>query len=273
MRRFAVKITRILLATLVGGALLFFLMQRYLIYVPQKGTEQELLAKAGWNGLMPWRVDGELIGWQTPDGDSTNPILITHGNAGYAVDRDYLVFYLRKAQGAQPGKIYILEYPGYGSRPGTPSQKTLTQAGVAAVEELAKTSRPLLLGESIGTGIACQIAHEAPNKIKGLILLTPFDSLVSVGKHHYPWLPVKWLLTDRLDSQSALVSYPGPVAFLVAEADEITPGKTGLALYENYPGKKRLWLIAGASHNEASSLLSVEEWKTALDFVEGRSQP
>ena len=55
-----------------------------------------------------------------------------------------------------------------------------------------------MFGRSLGSGVAVQLAAVRP--VIGVILVAPFDSLVEVGKRHYPFLPVNWLLKHRFDS-------------------------------------------------------------------------
>src|SRR5262252_8776723 len=102
--------------------------QRSLIYFPTKLPLDSALTMASRNGLEPWyNGAGQLIGWKQLS--KTNAphlrILITHGNAGSAIDR---VDYAASLRQATTCDVYIVEYPGYGPRAGSPSQKSLFQA-------------------------------------------------------------------------------------------------------------------------------------------------
>lgn len=243
-------------------------LQRSLIYFPSTASENELDRLAADSDFERWTTpDGRPIGWQSRFGNPLRPVLILHGNAGFALHRAALAQRLHQAAPELHAKYYLLEYPGYGDRPGTPSQNAFVDAAEEALATLATSAKTILVGESIGTGVATLATEKLPQSVAGLVLITPFDSLVSVAKFHYPWLPVGWILSDRFESLRALKNFPGPVAFLVAGADEITPAKAGMRLYDSYPGQKRLWLVEGARHNNVATRISAKEWAEILGFA------
>jgi len=243
---------------------LVFSMQNSFIYFPEQAPEAALEKLAAENGLMPWRNKlGDLIGWQTKDGNPSLPMVIFHGNAGHALHRIFLVQRLREA--GFTGRIHIMEYPGYGSRQGTPSETALVEAGVAALGDFP--DKVLLLGESLGTGVASAVAGKLPEKVRSVILITPFDSLLETAKIHYPFLPVGMLLRDRYESVKNIVPFPGPVAFLLAGQDDLVPAKLGKRFFDSYEGTKKLWVVEEAGHNGIAWGLSIPEWKQVLDFT------
>ena len=73
-----------------------------------------------------------------------------------------------------------------------------------------------VLGRSLGSGVAVRLAAE--RKVDAVILVTPFDSMVAVGKRHYPFLPVSLLLKHRFDSVSLAPRITAPLLCLVADA-------------------------------------------------------
>lgn len=256
-------------AAVALAVLMFGSFSRSLVFFPHREATDALATTAAAAGLEPWiNRAGERIGWRTSDGNDQAPLVILHGNAGHALHRKWLASQVAGADPSARWQIHILEYPGYADRAGTPSESALL---AAAREGLATLSAPaLLLGESIGTGVATRLAAIESERVRGLVLLTPFDSLVEVGRHHYPFLPVGWLLTERFDSVAALRQYQGPVAFLIAEQDEVTPASGGRRLAASYGGPKREWVVRGARHNDAAALLTDEQWGAALAFAAGR---
>src|SRR5690606_9415565 len=122
-----------------------------------------------------------------------------------------------------------------------------------AVQTIAAARRAfdgpvLLIGESLGAGVAAAAARAAGPEagISGLLLITPWDRLANVAAHHYPWLPVNWLLKDRYESVSNLAAARLPVTVVVASDDRIVPARYGLALHESLPPPKTLLVIEGA---------------------------
>ena len=99
----------------------------------------------------------------------------------------------------------------------------------------------------------------------GLILITPWDRLAHVASHHYPWLPVKWLLRDRYDSAARLASFDRPVSVVVAGHDSIVPARYGIALHAALGGPKRLMRIDGAGHNDWPGRVDAAWWRAVID--------
>lgn len=246
-------------------AILYFSQDRMLFY-PRIDTEKNLDGIAAVQGFAPWKnARGDRIGWESIAGDTTKPVLICMGNAGLALDRAYFRPYL-KAQGFD-SKIYLLEYPGYGARNGPPNEKSLTDAAIEALDTLSFVPgrQILVLGESLGSGVACALAAARHDRIAGLILVTPFDSLTSAASSHYPWLPISLLLRTKFDSANNLANYRGPLVIIVGEGDRTIPARLGERLYQNAHNPKKLWLAPGAGH-DCSEFLGTR-WSEVDQFL------
>ncbi len=267
LRRMVAWIIAFAVLCVVLIVLAYFYQDR-LIFHPWRGDAQGLETEAARAGLLPWKdARGNRIGWQSRTGDPRQVIILFHGNAGAALHRaDYPSFLHGNTR-----KFYILEYPGYADRPGNPGENSMTEAAVQALEELSHAGAQSIwvLGESIGTGVACGAVRQRPRLVRALVLITPFDSLVSAAQFHYPMLPVSLLIRHRFDSVANLRDYPGPVAFLLAENDRTVPAKLGRALYESYPGVKRLWVTPQADHNDSPLMLSA--WPEISAWITSRT--
>lgn len=244
-------------------------LQRQLIYFPSKAQADVLSELASRMGLQAWRDKaGEAIGWKSRgDPNARYRMLVFHGNAGYALNRDYFVTGLR-ALGSQWG-VFLFEYPGYGAREGTPSEVSFKATATQALEALlAIDSRPVFItGESLGSGVASFLASTFPNDVAGLLLVTPFSSLADVAAHHYPFLPVRILLSERYESREALSHYGGPVAFLLAGRDEVVTSELGQQLYDSYSGPKWLHVEAHAGHNTLPYNPGAPWWGEVSSFL------
>lgn len=274
--KMARSVIRIAVALLLGYLLVVLMLagcQRGMVYYPMKAPEDRLRAVAREAGMVPWEgPDGALTGWRTgAESPPEAPVFVVfHGNAGFALHRVYFVDGLNAAVGEGVPDVRIFEYPGYGARGGRPSEETIKAAALEALDPLfASAEGPVfLVGESLGTGVAAYVASQRPDDVAGLILLTPFTSLVDVGRHHYRFLPVGLLLRERYPSDEALGAFRGPVAFVVAEHDEIVPTELGVRLYEGYAGgPKRLWKHAGAGHNTMDHSPSAAWWGEVWAFL------
>jgi pimeloyl-ACP methyl ester carboxylesterase len=261
----AARITGIVLVLLGAATLLAYALQRSLIYYPSQARLDNLEPLAAREGLLPWRnADQSFIGWRTREGQGL-PIMILHGNAGHAFHRSHAVSRLRKAGISSP--IYILEYPGYGAREGIPTENSLVAAALAAIDLLPR--RIVLLGESLGSGVACQVAARRKEAIAGLVLLTPFDSLIAIARKHYPAIPSGLILKDRYQSSQALQEFRGPVSVIMADRDTIIPAESTRRLFESYAGPKKLWRLSGSGHNEVLWDISDPDLRAAFKFASG----
>jgi uncharacterized protein len=261
-------------AILVWLGLLVFLAltQRSMIYYPSRNDAESLEREARVSGFQPWRNPaGQTIGYFSPAApNDTRPpaaVLITHGNAGYAAHRVDYAHILRNAAPDRALSVYILEYPGYGARPGQPAQTDFLGAADEAVSLVPDNMPLIVLGESIGTGVAAATAAAHPDRTKGLLLLTPFDSLANVAQYHYPILPVRWIMRDQYPAGIWLENFQGPIAIILAAKDTIVPAKFGQKLYDAYPGPKLLLIADQADHNDLLSTLPASAWQEALNFL------
>jgi pimeloyl-ACP methyl ester carboxylesterase len=239
--------------------------QRRLIYFPPKPPPEEVEKYAASQNLERWtNSSAEPIGWKrlSPVQPPQGQVLITHGNAGCAFQCGQ---YADAIQQAAPLDVYIVEYPGFENRPGSPSERSLDRSADEALQLLA-TNRPIYLaGESLGTGVATYLAGKYPNKVSGVVLLAPYNNLAAVGQAHMVILPVYLLLVDRFPSEKYLRSYHGPVAMLVAGEDNVIPERFGHRLYDAYDGPKRLWEFPQGNHGTVM-LQPPEIWKQIIDF-------
>ena len=142
----------------------------------------------------------------------------THGNAGQAADRTYALHCFSDSDAA-----FILEYPGYGKRAGSPGQKSFDAAAKEAYLGLRQAYPHIpvcVIGESIGSGPASSLSRLDPPPDK-IVLVVPFDNLASVVRDHFPFIPAGLVLFDRWDNVEALKAYAGKVEIYGASDDRV----------------------------------------------------
>jgi len=256
----------ILFAVYVLLALLVMFFQRRLIYFPTKLTVKLAESVAATEGFQPWRNStGQIIGWRMPSkSPTTGVVLIVHGNAGCAVDRGYLAKPIHEA-GNGSTDVCVLEYPGYGGRDGSPSQQSILSAAQEAFALLTNRVPIYVVSESIGAGVAAHLAQKHGGQIAGLMLLVPYNDLVSVAQRQMPFLPVSLLLWDRYNPAEWLKDYRGPVAMVLAGADNVIPPEFGRRLHDTYAGPKHFEIVPGAGHNDVASQ-SPAWWRETFAF-------
>lgn len=258
-----------LLVVLGGVVLAAWLAQRRLLYFPERAGRESAEARARRLGLEPWVNGGELIGWRTrPSGGARGRLVVLHGNAGSALDRTYFAEAFRAAAPGRPLDVYLVEYPGYGPRGGSPTQERLVAAARQAIAQVRRDGPgPILLaGESLGGAVAALAAAAEPSAVDGLLLVTPLASVPAVARRHYPALPEAFY-RDPYRADLALPRYRGPVAFLVAGEDEVVFADLCRDLHDRYPGPKRMWEDPGAGHNSVGWDPALPRWREMVEFL------
>ena len=254
-----------------GAAALLWLGQRRMLYFPQQQGMEAAVRTGRALGLAPWTRDGRFLGWRAAHSAPARArLVVLHGNAGSALDRTYFREAFQAPAAGVPAELYLVEYPGYGPRPGAPSEAALVEAALEAARA-ARRDGPgpvFLLGESLGSGVAALAAARDPAAVDGLLLVTPLASVPAVARRHYGPVPA-WLVRDRYEAGEALARYPGPVGFLIAGRDEVVFADLGLALHASRHGPKRIWLDERASHNDVSYDPRLPRWREMLEFLLG----
>lgn len=128
--------------------------------------------------------------------------------------------------------VLAVEYRGYQANPGSPSEQGLYEDGRAALRWLGSEAIPasqvVAIGNSLGTGVAVQLASET--RLRGLVLVSPMSSMVRLASARMSWLPVKLLLRDRYDNLAKLPRVKSPIMILHGDADRVIPIEEGRRL-------------------------------------------
>jgi pimeloyl-ACP methyl ester carboxylesterase len=145
--------------------------------------------------------------------------------------------------------LYLMNYRGYGGSTGSPSEGALFSDAVALYDKVAGAHEEVIvMGRSLGTGVAVYLAESRP--VKALILVTPYKSMVALASHYYPFLPVNPLLKDRFESHLRAPRVKVPVLALVAERDEVIPTKISAGLVKAFsPDNLEQVVVERAGHN------------------------
>jgi uncharacterized protein len=250
---------------LAGGVLLLaaYLLQDKLIFYPQKGITSPHEAPYAAARIRLDHGNLALHGWLVRKDDPPRNLLVYYGGNAEEVSVN-----LGELDRLPVDALLLMNYRGYGLSGGRPSEVGLVADAIRALDTVTRRlalapERVILMGRSLGTGVAVQVAAQRP--VAGLILVTPFDSLVSVARKHYPFLPAGLLLRHRFDSLSLAPKRFQPALFLVAAADEIIPDSSSHRLSKTWAGEVTRVTIAGAGHNDIHQ--SPRYWDAIRDFV------
>jgi alpha-beta hydrolase superfamily lysophospholipase len=253
-----------------------FSLQNSLTY-PRVGSgavmsAEEAAHTAAAYKLVPWAhttpgAEGPQ-GYVPRDFESPAPrgtIVVFHGNGGCAFERgEYVDAFTQRGF-----RIFLYEYPGYGGRPGTPSEATIVPDGQALIRSLNKAGYgPIYVwGESLGAGVAAAVCADPSLPVHGLVLLTPWDNIANVGLSMYPFIPVRLLMIDKYDSIANLQKFAHPICVVRSMDDEVIPPPLTSNLIAHLPEPKKVIEHQGAGHNTWPSSPDLKWWDEALDFI------
>ncbi|GAA1303820.1 alpha/beta hydrolase [Saccharothrix xinjiangensis] len=233
----------IIVVVVLGSA---FALQRKLVFLPSGGP---LPAAAdvlpGGRDVTLGTADGlRLSAWYFPAPGARAAVLVAPGNAGNRSMRAPLAAALT----ARGLSVLLLDYRGFGGNPGSPTEAGLALDVRAARDFLvAETGLPLLyFGESLGSAVVAELAVAHPPV--GLVLRSPFTDLAAVGRVHYPFLPVRWLLLDRFPTAEHAAATTAPVTVVHGSADSVVPPDQSRAVATAAGG--RAVEVPGADHND-----------------------
>ena len=178
----------------------------------------------------------DLIGWfYNKNIEKFKTIVFFHGNAGSLKNRTYKLNRIKELN----VNFLIIAWRGFSGNLGKPNEKGLYKDARSAVKWLnmkgIKDKDIILYGESLGTAVAIEIAQN--KKFAGVILESPFTSMINMGKKYYPFFPVSFLLKDKYESDKKINKILIPVLIIHGKVDKIVPFKMGKKIYElaNHP--------------------------------------
>ena len=260
----ALRLILLVAAVAYLGVLAFmYLQQRSLQYFPSRaGTPPEAL---GLSNVREQRVktpDGEtLVTWRAEARPGLPTILFFHGNGGEIASRAArMAFYQAQGFGA-----LFLSYRGYGASTGSVSEQGFITDALTAYEVLVKDGIPpqkiAVVGESLGTGVAVQLAAQRP--VGAVALEAPFTAAVDVAAGLYWYLPVRWLMKDQFRSRDHIAKIGVPVLIQHGDVDRVIPVGQGRNLFDMAQEPKELVILPGEGHE---SIGSPVVWAREVDF-------
>lgn len=223
----------------VGLCGFMYLRQRDLLYLPQATRVDQSQTDFAFR-----RHGVTLRGWVVNPGQD-RALLYFGGNAeAVQLNRDNFARWFPRHT------VYLVAYRGFGASDGSPTETHLVGDALALYDRVRRTHRgavPDVLGRSLGSGVASQVASRRP--VRRLALITPYDTIASVGQAHYRWLPVGLIAKDRFDSVSHLASYKGPLLVVRAGRDTVIPPANTQRLIDSLAQRPKVVEVAGADHS------------------------
>jgi uncharacterized protein len=245
MRLFIVLVAFLAAGYLLVCAFMWYAQARYLYFPPQR--VDPYTSEIFQSQSVTTRTGRQLTFFAAAPRNTMPVVVFFHGNnSDAALQTPLLSEFTALGFGAVSA-----EYPGYGGNQDRSTEASLLAAArlqVAWAAERWPSSRMVLWGESLGTGVAVAMAAEGHGD--GLILDAPYTSISGLAKLRFPWLPVDLLLNSRFDSLSRMRNITVPVLVMHGGQDRVIPVTDGK-------------LIAGAAPCLAAGVFVSEAWHTA----------
>tara|TARA_B100000401_G_scaffold225835_1_gene152971 strand:+ start:1199 stop:2017 length:819 start_codon:yes stop_codon:yes gene_type:complete len=209
-----------------------YFYQRNLLYHPNENNYSEDRISVEIENVKIKTSDNiELLGWYHEKNlKDFKTLIFFHGNAGSLENRIHKLNHFRDMN----INFLIIAWRGFSGNKGNPSEQGLYEDGKSAIDWLIKKGvsekNLILYGESLGTGVA---THLAQNKnYAGVILETPFTSMIDAAKKFYPYIPVKLLLKDKFENYKKIKNINSPILIMHGEVDQLVPFSMGKKIYE-----------------------------------------
>lgn len=259
------KISAGLVAVYLLLILAGYMLQRRFIYYPN--PERVAPAQAGISGVeerMLTMPDGvRVVAWYAKAKPGNPTLLYFHGNGGSLAGRANRI----RAYTAMGWGVYMMSYRGYSGSGGVPSEAANVADARIAYGALLMEGVPaesvILYGESLGSGVAARLATE--RKAAGLVLESPYTSIVEMARLQFPWLPAGLFMVDRYETDKVLPQVRMPLLILHGRLDGLIPFQMGEMLLASANAPKELAAFPNGQHNNLyaagnDAQLKVQAW-------------
>jgi len=257
------SILKILLGVAIGVPLFMWVFQERMLFFPRP-LDSRPAPRPNVEEVSIVAADGvKLRGWLVKSDGAPAPLVIYFG--GNAEEISWLVDIADHFVG---WSLLLVNFRGYGESEGKPGEKELLQDALV-IHDYAKrrpgvnSERIVAMGRSLGSGVAVHLATH--RVLRGVILVSPYDSIVEVAKRHYPFLPVSLMLRHRFDSLALAPQIEAPLLCLVATEDRVIPAANSRALFEAWRGTKTWHEVPRSDHDSISG--EPEYWRSISDFL------
>ena len=209
-----------------------YFYQRNLLYHPNENNYSDDKITVNIEKVNIKTSDNiNLLGWYHEKNlKEFKTLIFFHGNAGSLENRIHKLNHFKDMN----VNFLIIAWRGFSGNSGEPSENGLYKDGKSAIDWLIKKDiseqKLILYGESLGTGVAVHLAQN--RNFSGVILETPFTSMIDAAKTFYPYIPVKLLLKDKFENYKKIKNINSPILIMHGEADQIVPFSMGKKLYE-----------------------------------------
>ena len=231
LKVFFFKLFLVLVFIYISILLILFFFQRNLLYHPSENNYSGDKLTASIEKVKIKTQDNiDLLGWyHKKNSNNYKTILFLHGNAGSLENRIHKLNHF----GSMNINFLVIAWRGFSGNNGEPTEKGLYEDSRSAIFWLKKQGIVekdiVVYGESLGTGVATEIAQN--NNYAGVILESPFTSMIDAAKNKYPFFPIKFLLKDKYENDKKIKKIKSPILIMHGQVDKIVPFWMGEKIY------------------------------------------
>jgi len=200
--------------------------QRRLVFNPTVEREVKSPRSSGHRtrSVVLRAADGtRLSGWlMTPRIPGRHPAVVYFGGRSEEVS-----WVVRDAGKLFPNMaVLAVNYRGYGESHGDPAETHMVDDGCMLFDWMAArahvdSQRIAVVGRSLGSGVAVQVAKERP--VHSVVLITPYDSILAIAKRKFRVMPIEYMLRHRFESIKYAPALKAPTYVLRAAFDDVVP--------------------------------------------------
>jgi alpha-beta hydrolase superfamily lysophospholipase len=269
IKRIVVTFLSILALLYVGLMAAAYAGQRSILFPAPRRVSLEPIPEPGFRRIsLPGKPVVDVFHLPAKPGEPT--LVHFHGNGEHIYSQRELGHALHE----RGVGFMAVEYPGYGSNPGTPSEQGMYEAAELALADLRASGigpeQTVLSSRSIGGGVAVEMAKRGHGS--RMVLLAPFTSVVDIAHRILPFLPTRLLVRDPFDNAAKAPHISIPVLIFHGDQDEVIPVDMGQQLGRLFP-RATMETIPGARHNDLLELT----WPALIDrmatFARGEGAP
>jgi len=198
-------------------------------------------------------------------------ILYFHGNGEVVADHDYLA----PLYNNRNINLFVADYRGYGASTGSPNFSSMVEdahpifdAFQGVLSDGGYTGKVFVMGRSLGSVSAIELASEYPDQISGLILESAFAStprLMSRLGFSQEYLGIS---DPGFPNLTKIRTITMPTLIIHGERDSLIPFEEGKDLYENSGAQsKRILVIPDGDHNTLLMEGMAEYFKAIEELV------
>lgn len=233
---------------LAGGMYLYIFQRSFLYYPTKKIKHNEIVKK--------FKIDNENIEVIVLNPNQKDAILYFGGRSEAVANNieEFKKIFPKFA-------VYLLNYRGYANSSGVPTEKNLYKDAMFVYNKVAKKYKNIsIIGRSLGTGIATYVA--ARSKVKKMVLITPYDSILNMALDKYPFYPINYILEDKFESVKRVEAIKIPILVFLASDDKTIDKKYSYNLINKLdPSNLKIYIVDKVSH---SNIVNKQEYYEQL---------